>query len=125
MDLKGGTHMSEEKKDIMNQVSEKATEAFGKAKEVGANVAEKFKESAVGKEILGEDGKLGKEDLKRMGDDFAETKVGKAILGEDGKFDMDDVNRIKDSAVGAAKAAVGAAKGAVDKVKDMIGSKDE
>ncbi|MDO4414591.1 MAG: hypothetical protein Q4C20_05890 [Erysipelotrichaceae bacterium] len=117
--------MSEEKKDIMNQVSEKATEAFGKAKEVGANVAEKFKESAVGKEILGEDGKLGKEDLKRMGDDFAETKVGKAILGEDGKFDMDDVNRIKDSAVDAAKAAVGAAKGAVDKVKDMIGSKDE
>jgi hypothetical protein len=117
--------MSEEKKELMDQVTEKATEAFDKAKEVGANVAEKFKASAVGKEILGEDGKLGKEDLKRMGDDFAGTKVGKAILGEDGKFDMEDVNRIKDNAIDAAKGAVGAAKGAVDKVKDMLGSKDE
>ena len=80
--------MSEEKKELMDQVTEKAAEAFDKAKEVGANVAEKFKASAVGKEILGEDGKLGKEDLKRMGDDFAGTKVGKAILGEDGKFDI-------------------------------------
>lgn len=116
--------MSEEKKELLDQVQEKATEAIGKAKEIGANVAGSFKESSVGKEILGEDGKLGKDDLTRMGEDFAGTKVGKALLGEDGKFDMDDVNRIKDNAVEAAKSAVDAAKGAVEKVKSMI-SKDE
>jgi len=76
--------MSEEKKELLDQVSEKAAEAFDKAKEVGANVADKFKTSSVGKEIFGEDGKLDKDDLKRMGEDFAGTKVGKAILGEDG-----------------------------------------
>ncbi|MBQ7991839.1 MAG: hypothetical protein IJ252_02300 [Solobacterium sp.] len=116
--------MSEEKKELLNQVSEKATEAFDKAKEVGANVADKFKASSVGKEIFGEDGKLDKDDLKRMGEDFAGTKVGKAILGEDGKFDKDDLNRIKDGAVDAAKNAADAAKGAINKVKDMFG-KDE
>jgi len=58
--------MSEEKKELLDQVSEKAAEAFDKAKEVGANVADKFKTSSVGKEIFGEDGKLDKDDLKRM-----------------------------------------------------------
>ena len=123
--FKEAVNMSEEKKDIMDQVSEKAGEALGKAKEVGANVAEKFKESSVGKELLGEDGKFDKEDLKRLGDEFAETKVGKAIFGEDGKFDKEDVNRIKDNAVEAAKGAADAAKGAVDKVKGLFGKKDE
>ena len=117
--------MSEEKKELFDQVSEKATEALDKAKEVGANVAEKFKASSVGKEILGEDGKLDKDDLKRMGEDFAGTKVGKAIFGEDGKFDKDDVNRIKDGAVEAAKGAADAAMGAINKVKGMFGSKEE
>ena len=88
--------MSEEKKELLDQVSEKAAEAFDKAKEVGANVADKFKASS----------------------------VGKAILGEDGKFDKDDLNRIKDGAVDAAKNAADAAKGAINKVKDMFG-KDE
>ena len=84
-----------------------------------------LKEGSEGSSYRHETMKVAKEDLKRMGDDFAGTKVGKAILGEDGKFDMEDVNRIKDNAIDAAKGAVGAAKGAVDKVKDMLGSKDE
>ena len=57
--------MSEEKKELLDQVSEKATEAFDKAKEVGVNVAEKFKASSVGKELLGEDGKLAESPMIR------------------------------------------------------------
>ena len=44
--------MSEEKKELLDQVQEKATEAIDKAKEIGANVAGSFKESSVGKKSL-------------------------------------------------------------------------
>ena len=95
-------------KETLNEVKEKAEEIAGKAAVKAGELNEKFKESEAGKKLLGEDGKLGKEDVDRLLEG-----AKKSVLGEDGKFDGEDVRRIADNAKeGLSKLT--------DKVKDLI-----
>ena len=97
-----------EVKETLNEVKEKAEELAGKAAVKAGELNEQFKESEAGKKLLGEDGKLGKEDLQRIGDDLKQ-----GLLGEDGKFDGEDVQRL----AGNAKEGLGKLFG---KVKDLV-----
>ena len=83
-----------------------------------ARMGEGFKESKVGKKLLGEDGKLGKDDFERMGEEFKESKVGKALLGEDGKFTGEDLKRIGGEVKETGEKAVNV-------VKKVVGKKEE
>ena len=71
--------------------------------------------------MLGDDGKLDKEDLKRLGDNVVEaakdvtekvkgSSLGKAVLGDDGKFDKEDAERLANKAKEAGKDVVDAVK---------------
>ena len=46
------------------------------------------------KSILGEDGKLSKDDLDRVVESIKKSAAAKALLGEDGKIGKDDLDRI-------------------------------
>ena len=81
-------------------------------------MSEGFRESKVGKKIFGEDGKLGKDDFDRMGEGFKESKVGKALLGEDGKFTGEDLKRIGGEIKETGEKAVNV-------VKKVVGKKEE
>ena len=105
-------------------LKDKAAAAVEKGKEKAEELGDKFKETSVGEAVLGDDGKLDKEDFKRYGEaikegaekageKFKESSVGKAILGEDGKFDKEDVERI-------AKKAEETGKKIVEKIKDIV-----
>jgi hypothetical protein len=80
--------------------SDQVKEAGELLKKVGGETGEAFKNSSVGKEVLGEDGKFGKEDVEHLkqnaGTDFA--KIKKEVVGEDGKFGEDDKERLKKDA---------------------------
>ncbi len=97
----------------LNDLGSKASELAGAAKEKAVEAADKFKESDLGKSILGEDGKFDKDDAQRLAQDLKDSKVGKAVLGEDGKFDKEDVDRITADVTEKAK-------GLIDKVKDAL-----
>ena len=95
-------------KETLSEVKEKAEELAGKAAVKAGELNEKFKASETGKKLLGEDGKLDKEDVSRLTEG-----VKKSVLGEDGKFDGEDVKRI----AGNAKEGLGKL---ASKVKDLI-----
>ncbi len=88
----------------------KAKEALNKAGDKAREMGDNFKETKAGKSILGDDGKLGKDDLDRAGRAFAGTQAGKSILGEDGKFDKDDAERIGNSVKDAANKGINSLK---------------
>ncbi len=101
--------------DKLDDLKVMAQDAVEKVKTVGTNIAETVKESNAGKEVLGEDGKLGKDDLERLGNDFKNSSVGKTLLGEDGKLDKDDLTRLGGQVSGAAKNAADTLKGFLKK----------
>ncbi len=62
------------------------------------------------KGILGDDGKLTKEDFDRIAAEVKKNDVVKGLLGEDGKLDLQNV----------ANAAKSAGEGLLDKAKDLF-----
>jgi hypothetical protein len=85
-----------DQKSFEDQVKE-AGDLF---KKVGTEAGEAFKNSEAGKEVLGDDGKFGKDDMEHLkenaGEDFAKLK--KTVVGDDGKFGDDDKDRLKKEA---------------------------
>ncbi len=81
-------------------LQEQAKEALSAVKKVSGETYDAFKSSSAGKEVFGEDGKLGQDDAERLKND-AGAAMGKAktsLLGEDGKFGDDDKQRLKQQA---------------------------
>lgn len=87
--------MSEKK-----SLKEQAEDAAALLKEVGSDTYDSFKKSGAGKEVLGEDGKFGSDDVNRLKNDAgaAAQKVKTKVVGEDGKFGDDDKERLKEQA---------------------------
>mgnify|MGYP003605062325 CR=1 FL=1 len=81
-------------------LKEQAQEAGELFKKVTSEAGEAFKNSNAGKEVLGDDGKFGKEDVEHLKEDAAAgfQKAKTAIVGEDGKFGEDDKARLKKEA---------------------------
>jgi len=79
---------------------QQAEEAGEFLKKVGGETVEAFKNSDAGKEVLGDDGKFGTDDMEHLKQDAGENfaKVKKAIVGEDGSFGEDDKERLKKEA---------------------------
>jgi hypothetical protein len=65
------------------------------------------------KGILGDDGKLTKEDFDRIAAEVKKNDVVKGLLGEDGKLGLDDLQNV-------ANAAKAAGEGLLDKAKDLF-----
>ena len=81
-------------------LKQQAEEAGEFLKKVGSETAEAFKNSGAGKEVLGDDGKFGTDDMEHLKQDAGENfaKAKKAIVGEDGSFGEDDKERLKKEA---------------------------
>jgi ElaB/YqjD/DUF883 family membrane-anchored ribosome-binding protein len=81
-------------------LQEQAEEALNTVKKVGGETYDAFKNSNAGKEVFGEDGKLGQDDAERLKNDAgaAMDKAKTSIFGEDGKFGDDDKQRLKQQA---------------------------
>lgn len=77
-------------------LQQQAKEALDKVTEVTNDTYNAFKESDVGKKVLGEDGKFGEDDFNRLKDQatVVANKVKDTVVGEDGKFDQDDKDRL-------------------------------
>ena len=65
------------------------------------------------KGILGDDGKLTKEDFDRIAAEVKKNDVVKGLLGEDGKLGLDDLQKV-------ANAAKEAGENLIDKAKDLF-----
>ena len=65
------------------------------------------------KGILGDDGKLTKEDFERIADEVKKNDIVKGLLGEDGKLGLDDLQKV-------ANAAKAAGENLIDKAKDLF-----
>ena len=65
------------------------------------------------KGILGDDGKLTKEDFDRIAAEVKKNDIVKGLLGEDGKLGLDDLKNV-------ANAAKSAGEGLLDKAKDLF-----
>ena len=65
------------------------------------------------KGILGDDGKLTKEDFERIADEVKKNDIVKGLLGEDGKLGLDDLQKV-------ANAAKVAGENLIDKAKDLF-----
>ena len=77
------------------------------------NVHKSFGKNEVLKGILGDDGKLTKEDFDRIAAEVKKNDVVKGLLGEDGKLGLDDLQNV-------ANAAKSAGEGLLDKAKDLF-----
>jgi hypothetical protein len=75
-------------------LKQKAADLAEKAKTKAGELGEKVKSSEAGKAVLGDDGKLDKEDLKKMG-----KSIKDEILGDDGKLTGEDFTRMADDIV--------------------------
>ena len=65
------------------------------------------------KSILGDDGKLTKEDFDRIAAEVKKNDIVKGLLGEDGKLGLDDLQKV-------ANAAKAAGENLIDKAKDLF-----
>ena len=65
------------------------------------------------KGILGDDGKLTKEDFDRIAAEVKKNDIVKGLLGEDGKLGLDDLQKV-------ANAAKEAGENLIDKAKDLF-----
>ena len=65
------------------------------------------------KGILGDDGKLTKEDFDRIAAEIKKNDIVKGLLGEDGKLGLDDLQKV-------ANAAKVAGENLIDKAKDLF-----
>ena len=65
------------------------------------------------KGILGDDGKLTKEDFDRIAAEVKKNDIVKGLLGEDGKLGLDDLQKV-------ANAAKAAGENLIDKAKDLF-----
>lgn len=78
---------------------------------------ERLKEAASSsdalKKILGEDGKLSKDDFERILTALKASAPAKGLLGEDGKLDKGDVERITADAKNAGENLLNKAKGLI------------
>lgn len=91
-----------------------AKKAIAAVKESPAKLKEIVSSNEALKKVLGDDGKLSKDDLTKVRDMIVNSAAGKAVLGEDGKFDKDDVNRILNDAKNTGE-------GLLAKAKDIFG----
>ena len=92
--------------ELANKAIEELKKSPEKLKTFAAN-------SEVLKGILGDDGKLTKEDFDRIAAEVKKNDIVKGLLGEDGKLGLDDLQKV-------ANAAKVAGENLIDKAKDLF-----
>ena len=92
------------------KIEEYVQKALAEIKKAPEKLAEIAKNNEVLRKILGDDGKLSKDDLDRIVAGLKETAFVKGIVGEDGKFDKDDITRLTSDAKNLGEELIGKAK---------------
>ena len=92
--------------ELATKVVEELKKSPEKLKSFAAN-------NEVLKGILGDDGKLTKEDFDRIAAEVKKNDIVKGLLGEDGKLGLDDLQKV-------ANAAKAAGENLIDKAKDLF-----
>ena len=77
-----------------NSIEEYAKKVLDAVKESPEKLKAAVSNNETIKKLLGDDGKLGKDDLDRVVEAVKASAAAKAILGEDGKIGKDDFERI-------------------------------